>query len=61
MSNPKEYEYFTQCDNHLHVIAYEIFYLSIFYNSVVALESHPFSVGDTITMRLMKRAKVHER
>lgn len=25
--------------------------------SVVAMESHPFSVGDTITMRLMKRAK----
>lgn len=25
--------------------------------SVVALESHPFSVGDTITLRLMKRAK----
>ena len=26
--------------------------------SVVAMESHPFSVGDTITMRLMMRAKV---
>ena len=26
--------------------------------SVVALESHSFSVDDTITMRLMKRAKV---
>lgn len=26
--------------------------------SVVAVESHPYSAGDTITMRLMKRAKV---
>lgn len=28
------------------------------YISVVALESHSYSAGDTITMRLMKRAKV---
>ena len=30
----------------------------LYFFSVVAMESHPFSVGDTITMRLMKRAKV---
>ena len=32
--------------------------LSFFFISVVAVESHPYSAGDTIRMRLMKRAKV---
>ena len=31
---------------------------SFFFISVVAVESHPYSAGDTIRMRLMKRAKV---
>ena len=30
----------------------------LFLCSVVTMESHPFAVGETITMRLMKRAKV---